>query len=389
MPTLRARDSRSSARRGLLALVLLVLLGSARGQAEVPAEPSPYIVQVMLVGKVGRVLAFSERVTSWFDAERFRVSVRAVAGLDASRILSPKRDGAVYVWVSSTQPSGARLYFATRSDVDARATYLVRDLHLESGLDEMGAERIAQVLHLSTVALLEGQAASRREEVEQMLRREPSAPTKPESKAPPLQQEDKARQPRGTPRGRGPTRDPSVGPAAGAKGRLGGAVGYGASYRSDEGVWHGPRLRALVGLADGWGIQGVVQSAWPQTRNMDAVALKLYGVSGGLVVSVHHGLASGYKLEWVAGPGLEVVHYAPLRSLEPSVTPGGSDTEARPTVMAAVAALLGGSPLALAVVAECAVALVPTHYNVAVGGEYREIGRAARVAPSLGLEGRF
>src|SRR6201999_2079048 len=50
-----------------------------------------------------------------------------------------------------------------------KTRYLLRDLTLEHGLDEVGSEELAQAVHLSTVALLEGQLSTTREQVERSL----------------------------------------------------------------------------------------------------------------------------------------------------------------------------------------------------------------------------
>jgi hypothetical protein len=380
MQTPRVRNSGPSGRRGwhVLGLVVLAVLSlTVPGRAQSAAEPSTSAVEVMLVGEVGRAPAFSRRVTSWFDPERFRVSVRAVARLDHSQILSPKRDGAVYVWVLLRNASGARLYFATASGSQGGATYLLRDLRLDSGLDEMGAERIAQVLHLSTVALLEGQAASRREEVERMLGQERTEDRGLEAREPSTEHEGEA----GERSGQAPNHDTGWG--------VGFGVGYVASHRSDEGIWHGPRGRLLVELGEGWGLQALVQTALPHTREMDAVALRFCGGWVGLAASYQYAVARGVALEWVAGPGLEVVHYMPVRSLEPDVSTGEGDTEARLNVMGGVGAIFRRSAPRVAVAAECAAALVRTHYDVVVGETRRVLGRSGPVIPSVGLEVRF
>jgi hypothetical protein len=168
MPAPHAPSSVWSSRLIRLTVALLahaLVCVTTPSWAQAP-EPTRATVEVVLVGEVGRDPAFSRRVTSWFEPEQFRVTVRKVARLDASSILSPQRERAVHAWVLLHDPNHVRLYFACASGTQEEPAYLLRDLELESGLDEMGVENIAQVLHLSAVALLDGQAATRRDEVE-------------------------------------------------------------------------------------------------------------------------------------------------------------------------------------------------------------------------------
>jgi len=167
------------------------------------------------------------------------------------------------------------------------------------------------------------------------------------------------------------------------------AVGYEISVRGDEGVWHGPRGGLLVRLATGPGLQALVQSALPQTREMDSVALEFYGGFLGLAGSYQHMLGQSVALEWVAEPGVEIVYYRPVRSLEPGVTAGRGDTEARPAVVAGVSSVFRRASPRISVGAQCGIPLLHTHYDVVVGDARRVIGRASPVVPSLDAKVRF
>ncbi len=366
---------------GLLAVALLCTTPPSMAQS--PPEASTDAVEVTLVGEVDRVPAFSARVTSWFDSNRFEVTVRTVARLNPASILSRKQHRGVYVWVLLRDSNHGRLYFASASGPDQQTTYLVRDLSLEQGLDEMGAERVAQVLHLSTVALLDGQAATRREDVERILRKEPAARPDAEPRA-------ATAQPRPHPkpdvktewRQNGePDRRSSINAEL--------AIGYGVNLRGDEGVWHGPRMGFGARLANGWGLQGVGQVTLPSTREMDVVELEFSGGFVRLTGTYRHALARGVALEWFAGPGLEIVHYRAVRSLDPGVTAGRGDTEVRPSVFAGLSGVFRRGSPRIAVSVECMASLARTHYDVVVEESRRRVGRAAPVVPALGAEVRW
>ncbi len=354
---------------------------------------------MVLVGSIGEDPAFTRRVTSWFDPERYRVAVRRIPRLDPSSILSPRRDGAVYVWVLLWDPHHARLYFACASGSRSEPpTYLWRDLALPAGLDEVGAENIAQVLHLSTVALLEGQAGNQREEVERALREEPTAAARAEPSAEPST--GPSAEPSAKPSAEPPT-SPRRAPAERSAQRGAGAperaprlgvelgLGYGASLRGDEGLWHGPRVSSALQGPSGWGLRAAVESALPTRRDLGPLALEFSGALVTFTGSYRRALGRSVALEWSAGPGVEVVHYRPTRSLEPTVTAGSGDTEARPGVVAGMSGVFRPSSPRIAVNAQGLVPLERTHYDVVTGEERRVIGRAAPVVPSLGVEARF
>lgn len=410
MRTPPAPSSDPKSRPGSRALVLIVaalLCVATPGRAEPPAPASRSAIEVVLVGAIGEDPAFTRRVTSWFDPERYRVAVRRIPRLDPSSILSPRRDGAVYVWVLLWDPHHARLYFACASGSGSeQPIYLWRDLALPAGLDEVGAENIAQVLHLSTVALLEGQAGNQREEVERALREEPTSAARAEPSAEPSAEpgvEPSAEpgvEPAAEPSTEPPT-SPRRAPAERSARRGAGAperaprlgaelgLGYGASLRGDEGLWHGPRVSSALRGPSGWGLRAAAESALPTSRELGPLALEFYGALVTFTGSYRRALGRSVALEWSAGPGVEVVHYRPARSLEPTVTAGSGDTEARPGVVAGMSGVFRPSSPRIAVNAQGLVPLERTHYDVVTGEERRVIGRAAPVIPSLGVEARF
>jgi len=377
----------------VLWLVVFTLLVAPQPiRAQTGMESPSHRVEIILVGKAGQDPEFGGRITSWFDSTRFRVGVHRAAEIVPQEILSPQRDQTVHAWVVLASPDRARIYFATTMGPKNRATYLLRDLALEQGLDEMGAERIAQVLYLSTVALVDGQAASGREEVERLLSQETTtAPsrglTQPRDAAKPA--ESPRRQPVTRARARRRDRDPGESSTPTPALTVQAGVGYGASARGDEGIWHGPRATLLVRFRDGFGAQALVQSALPTTRGMQDLELQFYGGLLGIAGSYQHELFREAKLEWSVGPGLEVVHYRPVRSLSSEITAGRGDTEARPAAVASVSAVFRDSRPKIVVALQGVAPLLDSHYDVVVGDQRRVVGKSWALVPSLGMEARF
>src|SRR3954453_23771525 len=140
-------------------------------------------VHVVLVGDAALDPVLGQRIASWFDPGAFRVELELAPRLDAQRILAPAPLYGAEVWVT-VRPQGARIYFVRGAKERRTVAYLVRDMQLERGLDEMGAERVGEAIHFSVLALLEGHASSEREEVIHAL--ENDAPKAVESATPPL-----------------------------------------------------------------------------------------------------------------------------------------------------------------------------------------------------------
>lgn len=129
------------------ALVVL-LLGIVMLTTPAAAEAGVRQVHIALVGELARTPALAERFTSWFDSGQYQISVHEYPTLDTERVLSPPPDGAVYVWVDLHHAAEARLYFAT-AGADTAPQYSLREVPLDAGLDEVAAERLSQIVHLS------------------------------------------------------------------------------------------------------------------------------------------------------------------------------------------------------------------------------------------------
>jgi hypothetical protein len=344
----------------------------------VEAESEVRSVDIVLVGQLAADPVFAARVTSWFAADKFRVSVRRARWLEPKQVLAPSGDAAVHVWVTFNDQTLARLYFSSQMGSGAGATYFLRELRLDSGLDEIGAEHVAEVLNLSTLAFLEGQAHSEREELEQKLRAEPAAsptavvPAAPSAK--PVQAAPRAR--------------PAVPAKRSRSERAWSArIGYAASYRADEGTWHGPCAAFEVTLWRRLGLRAQALGALPSERVLTPLELRFYGAAFVVAPSLRHALG-GAELRWFAGPALEVVRYAATRSLSAEYEASPAATEARPALAGGVAASWGRSPV-LALVAQATLPLIQTHYDVVLAKNREVIGRASPVVPTLGVEVGF
>jgi len=370
------RGRRRASRVGLALLLFVVVL--FRQRAGLAQPESPREVEVVLVGVLGDDPVFASRVTSWFAADRFHVSVRRARFLEPKQVLSPSSDAAVHVWVTLSGET-ARLYFASAGGSSAGSSYFLRELRLEHGMDEIGAEHVAEVLNLSTQAFLEREAQSAREVLEETLKAETAAEPRAAGAAVVVP----AAKPNLPPRS---VRDSAM--RSESPRRWGARLGYALSYRADEGTWHGPSAAFDVALWRKLGLRAAVQGALPGQRELEPLELRFYGALFVLAASVRHALGAGIDLQWFTGPSLDFVRYAPVRALSPAYAAGKAATEARPGLGAGVAALWGRRPV-VAIVAQVGLPFTKTHYDVVRGESHEVIGRASPVVPTLGAEVGF
>lgn len=362
---------------------MLSLSTTTAGIAAPAAKALPATVEIGLVGRTAEDTTLAQRITSWFDRKRFKVTTRTVQQLDASRILSPQDAETVYVWVTLGSGNNARLYFSTTRRSSRDPVYLIRDLQLPKGLDEMGAERIAQVLHLSTVAILEGQAETRRDEVERTLKADSAANATQHqgSTATPANKGLQVQSQTATSNADSVQADLHKGVEIG--------VGYGISFRGDEGLWHGPRASFVLPLTRSFGAGGLIRTALPHSHDVERITINVEGFTLGLIVNWHASITPGVSFESFAGLGLDIVHHRPTQASDPDLTLVAAETEARPNLIAGVGAVFGPPNPRVAVTADVAMLPNDVRYDLVEGRSRHSAARVARLAPSLGVEIRF
>jgi hypothetical protein len=300
--------------------------------------------------------------------------------LDANRVLTPETTGTIYVWVSVGPDDLAHLYFATTPKSTQQPTYLVRDLPLSHGLDELGAERIGQILHLSTVAIVDGQAQSQRNEVERKLREEANGDGSSNSKS--------TVSATGQPSPGSPDSPPHF-QAEDPQRKFDFGVGYGIGFHGDEGVWHGPRASLEYYWLRAFGFGVVIRTAVPTSREIQGVTLSVKAVGAQTFVGWHAHLVSSVSTVVYAGPGFEIVQHKPTRATDPDLTLSPSQTETRPNLLVGLGVLLGNGTPRLALSIELAALFSPHSYEL-VNQRRRNISaQAAELSPTIALELRF
>jgi hypothetical protein len=382
--------------------------GSASASAEQPPAAALGEVHVVLVGPTPAP-EFSARLQSLFGAET-RVSVAATYAIKPDEVLGPKQAPGVHVWITTPSRSNARLYFVV---VDASAPeqrFLMRDVELGEGLDELGLERVAQVVHASAQALWQGQSESPRAELERELYQVQAAAGAPPSAATPAEPAAQvgAVQPEAAPPPTEPVASPSsdeapptepsrepdltdLGPADGASSaQYEVALGYGATTRGAEGVAHGPELALMVlGDVGPAALGGFLSARYLFPVHPKAAELDLRvtgaGLRGGLVL--HHELAPIAAVEAAAYLGADVIRYS-AKSSE-TVEAGPSERETRPLVGAQLGIRIPARGWGFALAATVDVPLQKTHYDIVRDAGPEEVLTPSRVQLGLALTGRW
>lgn len=342
------------------------------------AEARSRTIEVALVGALASEPTLTDRISSWFDPVVYDVKVSSRQVLATEEVLSPEADGTVYVWVVLKSGREVRLYFATTGP-GGSAIYCVRSVALQHGLDEVAAERLSQIVHLSAVALFEGQGEQQREQVKRLLEEEPAAQEAPKPKS----------EPRLVPRSR-PRSEPTES-AVGSKTpiELVPGLGYGASLRGDEGIWHGPRVGLSLTIDRSWTLGLGIQGYLPHERELNQVRLAFWGLAFESGVGVRTRVADAWDLLARVGPGFELVSYEPVRSLSTQVSISEGETEVRPNFGAQTRLVWRGPLVDGELLLGAAYTLTRTHYDLETPGRPREIAAPSRVLPYVGLEVGF
>lgn len=331
------------------ALATLLALGPAWRGAALAAEPDAASEASRAIPRMTLVLvgsapppALGEQVTSWFRSAT--TDVRAASTLDAAEVLAVPPAPGVRVWIVMRGASTARLAFSVQRERGDAPRFLVHDVDLPGGLDEVGREHLAQIVYLSALALWEGTEETARSEVVARL----GGATE-------------------TPRARA-----SV---ASTEPRWQLGVEYALRGRGDEGVGHGPGVTLALGPApERRGLGGALHLAfeWPRSAEQGGTTLDLIGGHLRLGITLTQPLAPRTWLRAELGPGLEAVRFT-ARFSDSEITARDARIDWRPFgfgwlgLGARVAGVsCSAGPL-------LAVELYRTHYDVEQSGRRSEV----------------
>ncbi|MBN2195235.1 MAG: hypothetical protein JW751_20630 [Polyangiaceae bacterium] len=355
----------------LLSTVFCLALG-AMLLVTTPLHADDRTVRVTLVGIGPERVAIEELLREWFELGAFDLITGWQPTLRVDEVLGSQAEGAeLRIWLVPMGEARARVYFADATG----ERFLVRDIPLRDGLDELGRERVVQILSSSAQAFLARSLNSSREEIQRTFAEptpaDPPPPTEPAWV--PIADEK-------------PVAGISSQPQPSPWGIRGGAE-YQAIHRGAEGTSHGPGI--LLGVSYrgqrrrlSLSLQG--RYDWPHRAVGDEVTLELETVGMRLILGV---ASNPPGFGWVAriGAGWDRVSYTPrTRTDAATARQGGADS--RPLLGFGMGGAIQGRRGSIAALTLLELPLVDTHYDVAVQGTHRTDLAPWRVQPGLGLE---
>lgn len=322
------------------------------------ADDAPPLVELATVGEAGD--AVSARVESWF---RGQVPVARKTDPEPRTLPRPAEHSGIRVWIALENEKTTRVLFAVQRRPGQAPRYLVSDVPVDEGLDELGVERLGQIIYLSAMALWEGEVESSPEEVKQWLtRRVPETPPPP----PP----------------------PPVRPAPAAPQHWTMRVGaeYAATAGGDEGVSQtvGADVAALYQHGD-WKLGPRARAAVivPHEVTTSGVTLDLHGASFATSASLVRKVRAHVSVPAEVGVALDIVRYRASAFADPSFHAGAGGSDVRPLAYARCGVRIDVGTIALDLVAIGDVDFVHAHYDVANDGRQSAVITPWQVRPGV------
>ena len=320
-------------------------------------------MQVSLVGKA-HVSELEEVLREWFNSEGQRVHIARAASVAPDQLLDTSGEPALRAWVVLRSAQRARIVFA-----DARSRrFFVRDVPLDHGLDELGREKLAQILLASFQAFAERRVRDTPLEEVKAALSEPaietpaggSGDTQPQHEA-----ANSSKAPSTPPRVLPPRPRESSGSSWISWALYG---GYSVSYRGPAGFAQGPSA-GVEGWFDlgAWGLGVAAGGRYelPHTESGPWVDVRVQNTAfrfGVLVATMPGGRPS-----WVLGLGVgwDRLGFRPLEAGE-GVMLRASDEAQRPVLASSVTRFAHFGPLRLGLSIGADFALEKLHYDVMV-----------------------
>jgi hypothetical protein len=349
----------------------MLVMGAAGRAYAAPPTPGdsaqPLQVEIVLVGAGADDLVLGARVQSWFGSSAV-VSVSRQDALIIDNVLKPRADRHALAWLTLRSPTMARIYFAFPGEKGAAARYLYRDVPIEHGLDEIGSERVAQVVHSSISAIVEGQGGASRVEIEHELAADaPKSPPVAEERSVPL----------------------AVPPAATTGPSLAAEVSYRFTSAGGEGLVHGPGL-ALGATAPlgSYRLGAVLRGEYrvPRSATFDGVTLRWSGGVFRIAGRADLVVDSATRVGLEAGPGLAWVLYDPSASGVSAPLPHAGGSDLRPFGFVGIGISRSMAHLRVGARAEIDLYANRSHFDLDTGTGTRELVGAALAQPSILIE---
>lgn len=363
--------------RFLLSLLCAILLLVQQGRADTPTGDHVQ-VRMALVGQA-YTREFAELLSEWLRLQHLEAQIRPQPRLSLDDLIESDDSSSVRVWLTLRTEQQARLYFA-----DERGRrFHVRDVPLDHALDELGREKVAQVVLASVLAFVDRSLPETPlESVKHALADAPaeaagaaaldSAVEGPPEAAPAATVSATARGSETVPthEAERPPATPVVNQPAPWWAL---ALSYHVLFRGAEGWAHGPGLGLeLWPVLQGFGLGFVLDGRyeWPHLQSSANLDLRLQTTAlraAAVIASVVRG-----RPRWTLslGAGWDWYRFEPASTTEElSLSTGAADS--RGVACAAVGVALAFAKLRLDLTLGADIPLEQTHYDILVAGEAR------------------
>ncbi|HEY5958595.1 MAG TPA: hypothetical protein VIV60_18670 [Polyangiaceae bacterium] len=368
---------RQSSLAYVASLLVFSIIAMTRPAMAADSELSPLTaVEVVLVGRLANEPSLFGRVKSLFEPGTL-LGFETAVELDPNAILRPELPDKLYIWIASRAGERARVYVAIR---EASVRYLYRDVELESGLDEVGIETLAQIAHSSARALWAHEQQVSRSAVLTALQSElaerPAEVPKPNA--------DSAGKAAASAPEPAPVRDrpvPSSSPARMARLSLGAT--YAVRSSGAEGWLHEPGAVFSLVLREQFSIRLGAAYVVPHRFDAPLTRIRLDGFSSDLRIGWKTRPIHSFRGLVEAGVGLFFADWS-AESRSPAVEqPGQHEQRAFALTSLGVERELG--PLTLAARAQLRVPFRATNYEV-VGSETYSWKAEAWLSPGFAFD---
>lgn len=372
------RDPRLVAVLGAVTLCAAPKLAPAQPRESASAEPAPPPhVHVVLVGRAQDGPALSGRLCTLFDP-RTDCDIDTAVRLDSSAVLEPDAYQTVYVWITLASHARARVYVSTRTGEAPR--YLFRDVALESGLDEIGEEMLAQIAHSSALALWARDQETSARELARELERETESPVRALPPNHPATRAPRKAAPPSISRQAEPNRPVRTAPA---RLRLDLGAQYSAHSSGGEGLHHEPGAFLSVLCQEQFRLSLAGAYLVPSSFEVGPARVTLQGASAEVRVGHLVGPAQGVRLRLDAGAGALWVRWRASAEAPARAAPG--QQRQRGYAVGAVAVEVPARPLRLGARLELRVPFKEATYDIAADGQKVQ-DTSTWLSPGLGLE---
>jgi len=326
--------------------------------------------------------ALDAKIGAWFLGQTGAYTSVHQEHFQASELFRAQAPG-VHVFVTRPNADELRIFFVCSDG--PRQRYLVRDLRLSRGLDEVAMENTAQVVFSATLAVWEGREETTPDDVSAKLAPLAGPAHPPESQAP--------APPPASPRAT-VARDVAARNERDALRRTSATVarpylvvsaGYALRYRGPGGVAHGPLLGLGIGRRNRREFGARVSGALllPISVQSQDLELRLRGYSLAFEPWLELGRERSLRFVGSLALGMDIVNASPSVASSTGIDPTPPSWQFDPFLAPRVGAYFVLGSLQVGVALDLTVQFLQRHYDIAEAGQQQAWITAWRVQPGL------